>query len=122
MVPWVDWQTTVIACSPRDRYYHRAKEFLPERWLRDNSGAREHPIHSLAFLPFGFGARSCIGRRFAEQELYIATVKVLRVRMSVVCVGVRERERMKDKKGKRRLLSDRFFILNVRKNEENSCK
>jgi cytochrome P450 len=37
-----------------------AREFKPERWLKDkvNGGATE----SLAFLSFGAGTRSCIGR------------------------------------------------------------
>lgn len=43
-----------------------AREFNPERWLKDkvNGGAKE----SLAFITFGYGSRSCIGRGFALAE------------------------------------------------------
>ncbi|KAE8442148.1 hypothetical protein EG329_003799 [Mollisiaceae sp. DMI_Dod_QoI] len=43
-----------------------AREFNPDRWLKDktNGGAKE----SLAFITFGHGTRSCIGRGFAIAE------------------------------------------------------
>ncbi|XP_045624921.1 probable cytochrome P450 49a1 isoform X2 [Procambarus clarkii] len=47
--------------------FPRAKEFLPDRWLRHQPLG---PIHPYASLPFGGGTRMCIGRRIAEQELY----------------------------------------------------
>lgn len=57
-----------------ERFFERAKEYIPERWLRDETGKRK--FHPFSTLPFGFGARSCIGQRFAEQEMYIAIAKV----------------------------------------------
>jgi cytochrome P450 family 49 subfamily A len=52
--------------------------FLPERWLKADecpltAGRRIHPFVS---LPFGYGRRTCIGRRFAEAELNILLAKV----------------------------------------------
>ncbi|KAK7116462.1 hypothetical protein V1264_002138 [Littorina saxatilis] len=58
-------------------YYHNPMSFSPERWLRDQGGQRERDINPLAYIPFGIGARICIGRRFALQELYLAAAKTL---------------------------------------------
>ncbi|XP_059155764.1 probable cytochrome P450 CYP44 [Physella acuta] len=52
-------------------------KFIPERWIRTESGKRHDDIHSMVVLPFGFGPRNCIGRRFAVQEIYLAASKVL---------------------------------------------
>nr|XP_022342408.1 1,25-dihydroxyvitamin D(3) 24-hydroxylase, mitochondrial-like [Crassostrea virginica] len=55
-----------------EEYFPNPEEFKPERWLRD-SGIESHPF---AMLPFGFGSRMCIGRRLAEQELFLTLTKM----------------------------------------------
>ncbi|KAH9644855.1 hypothetical protein HF086_007943 [Spodoptera exigua] len=56
--------------SRLEKYYPRAEEFIPERWLADKTD----PLYygnapAIVTLPFGFGIRSCIGRRIAELEI-----------------------------------------------------
>ena len=90
--------------SNEERYFPSPQEYVPERWLRDvnleepssnlenkytNVKPCEHAktfeiwakqtkigIHPFASLPFGFGRRMCIGKRFAEAELQLLLAKV----------------------------------------------
>ncbi|PVD38391.1 hypothetical protein C0Q70_01005 [Pomacea canaliculata] len=55
-------------------YFPEPEKFIPERFSEENKGSR-NPI---AFLPFGFGPRVCIGMRLAILEVKIAMVHVLR--------------------------------------------
>ncbi|XP_076619364.1 putative cytochrome P450 301a1, mitochondrial [Colletes latitarsis] len=60
--------------SNLDKYFPRSKEFLPERWLDTNGhGVR----HNFASLPYGYGRRMCLGRRFADLEMLIVISKIL---------------------------------------------
>ncbi|KAL0111389.1 hypothetical protein PUN28_012939 [Cardiocondyla obscurior] len=60
------------AISNLEKYFPRSGEFLPERWLHED-GVR----HAFASLPFGYGRRMCLGRRFAELEIIIVISKIL---------------------------------------------
>ncbi|XP_018568698.1 probable cytochrome P450 49a1 [Anoplophora glabripennis] len=62
--------------SNEEEYFPRSKEFLPERWLKSSPFFKEH--HPFASLPFGFGKRMCLGRRFADLELQTLLAKVVR--------------------------------------------
>ncbi|XP_046394231.1 probable cytochrome P450 49a1 [Ischnura elegans] len=74
-----------------DGIYPQAKRFLPERWLKARPDGAERvgstedfdavshgKHHPFAFLPFGFGPRSCVGKRFAEMEMEILLAKIVR--------------------------------------------
>ncbi len=58
----------------KSEYFDDPDDYLPERWMRDESGQNIHPY---LLLPFGFGPRTCVGRRFAEQEMYALIIKLL---------------------------------------------
>ncbi|KAK3092315.1 hypothetical protein FSP39_001212 [Pinctada imbricata] len=62
---------TILAKNPD--LFTDPNAFRPERWMRDSLNRSKH---SFATLPFGFGARSCIGQRFAEQEIHVLIAKV----------------------------------------------
>ncbi|XP_056606604.1 cytochrome P450 27C1 [Triplophysa dalaica] len=60
--------------SMDEENFPRAEEFRPERWLRKDSTDR---VDNFGSIPFGYGIRSCIGRRIAELEMYLALTQLL---------------------------------------------
>ncbi|XP_061400831.1 probable cytochrome P450 12c1, mitochondrial, partial [Musca vetustissima] len=63
-----------------DRYFPNAEKFMPERWLRssnqdDISAKNTNPF---IFLPFGFGPRSCVGKRIVDLQLEITLANIVR--------------------------------------------
>merc|ERR1712106_906431 len=71
--------TTIIRCGSASQNdpasFSNPDKFIPERWLR---GCPErHNANSFANIPFGHGARACIGQRFAKLELHMLMVKIV---------------------------------------------
>lgn len=59
------------------KYFSDPDKFIPERWLRDNAEKSDKLSNPFVYLPFGFGPRSCIGKRFAELENYVLLARYL---------------------------------------------
>ncbi|XP_023930704.1 cytochrome P450 10-like [Lingula anatina] len=59
------------------KYFVSPEKFLPERWLRDGPAVDGEVGNPYVLLPFGNGPRMCLGRRFAEQELYVMIAKIV---------------------------------------------
>ncbi|EFN87619.1 Probable cytochrome P450 301a1, mitochondrial [Harpegnathos saltator] len=59
-----------------EEYVADAKIFKPARWLKEGSNEKLHPFAS---LPYGYGARMCLGRRFADLEMQVLLAKLLRL-------------------------------------------
>ncbi|XP_049811773.1 probable cytochrome P450 301a1, mitochondrial isoform X2 [Schistocerca nitens] len=65
--------------SVSEQYFPQADQFRPERWLKGPDGRSEaQDAHPFASMPFGFGPRMCIGRRFAELEVYTLVARIIR--------------------------------------------
>ncbi|XP_013775772.1 cytochrome P450 315a1, mitochondrial-like [Limulus polyphemus] len=56
-------------------FFPEPGNFKPDRWLR-NRYSRD-VINTFACLPFGFGTRSCIGRRVAEMQMQFLLARVI---------------------------------------------
>nr|QLI62179.1 cytochrome P450 30 [Streltzoviella insularis] len=65
----------MVACR-LPQYVREPLRFKPERWLR-NTEEYEN-LHPFLSLPFGFGPRSCIARRLAEQNICITLIRLVR--------------------------------------------
>jgi cytochrome P450 family 49 subfamily A len=73
-------QTHVIfphyVLSNKEEYFPQPHKFIPERWMK-NDDESQKDIHRFVSLPFGYGRRTCLGRRFAEAEMAILLSKVI---------------------------------------------
>lgn len=58
-----------------DEYFEEGEKFIPERFLKEDANTEIKAKHPFASLPFGFGPRMCIGRRFAELEMEVLLIK-----------------------------------------------
>lgn len=63
-----------MIASRLSQYVTDPLQFKPERWQRNASDYEN--IHPFLSLPFGFGPRSCIARRLAEQNMSITLIRV----------------------------------------------
>ncbi|XP_034049007.1 cytochrome P450 27C1 [Thalassophryne amazonica] len=51
-----------------------ASDFRPERWVRKHTV--DH-VENFGSIPFGYGIRSCIGKRIAELEMHLAVTRLI---------------------------------------------
>lgn len=72
----------VMELSNSEEYFPQSSEFMPERWLKSNEVSEACPEarsrNPFVYLPFGFGPRTCIGKRIAELEMETLLVRLLR--------------------------------------------
>lgn len=50
------------------------EDFRPERWIRKDNTDR---VDNFGSIPFGYGIRSCVGRRIAELEMHLALTQLI---------------------------------------------
>lgn len=61
-----------------DAYFAESDRFVPERWLRTDADADLKCRNPFVYLPFGFGPRMCVGKRFAEMEIQILAARYVK--------------------------------------------
>lgn len=73
-------QTASYFMTHSERYFHRAREFHPERWL-----PATHTLHDTRFAsdtrsalhPFGIGPRGCIGKAVGYMQARVVLAKLV---------------------------------------------
>lgn len=63
-----------MATCRLEEYFKEADKFRPERWI---DPIEKTTIHPFSLLPFGWGTRMCMGKRFSETEIYLTMVKFI---------------------------------------------
>ncbi|XP_035824595.1 probable cytochrome P450 49a1 [Aplysia californica] len=61
-------------------HFEAPEEYRPERWLKQTGSSPDPKIRrrqAICVQPFGLGPRNCVGRRLAEQQMFLAVIKVL---------------------------------------------
>ncbi|KAI4488966.1 hypothetical protein M0804_004464 [Polistes exclamans] len=61
--------------SQREENFEDPDKFRPERWLTNEM---DNDFQEYSYLPFGHGARSCLGRHMAEIQMSLLTAKLIR--------------------------------------------
>uniref|UniRef100_A0A336KNN7 CSON013431 protein n=1 Tax=Culicoides sonorensis TaxID=179676 RepID=A0A336KNN7_CULSO len=69
--------TQTQVASLLEKNFENPLEFNPERWIRNKDGTKPD-INPYTSLPFGHGPRSCIARRFAEQNIILFLLRLIR--------------------------------------------
>ncbi|XP_034535547.1 cytochrome P450 27C1 [Notolabrus celidotus] len=60
--------------SMEEENFPESSDFRPDRWIRKDSTDR---VDNFGSIPFGYGIRSCIGRRIAELEMHLALTRLI---------------------------------------------
>ncbi|KAE9378959.1 cytochrome P450 [Stipitochalara longipes BDJ] len=63
-----------LALMTDERYFTKGWDFIPERWTGEwSEGVKERR----AFIPFGYGAHSCVGKQLALNEMRLTIARVV---------------------------------------------
>lgn len=62
-----------------ERFFPRHKEYIPERWLRDDRSTGLKGLDNSQYIvrPFGVGPRQCPGQRIAEIQILMCIAKII---------------------------------------------
>lgn len=66
---------SIYAAARSERNFHRASEFIPERWMNEDAAFASDRRE--ASQPFSYGPRNCIGRNLAYVEMKLVIASLL---------------------------------------------
>lgn len=66
----------MFTCSRNEKYFQSPNEFKPDRWNRQLNNKYYGVNEPFATLPYGFGARSCIGQKMAHTQMCLTIAEV----------------------------------------------
>nr|XP_036212812.1 probable cytochrome P450 12e1, mitochondrial isoform X1 [Bactrocera oleae] len=62
-----------------EKFVVEPNKYIPERWLRNDIEGKKYQLNNaFVFLPFGFGPRSCVGKRIVDLELEVTLACLVR--------------------------------------------
>ncbi|XP_055681823.1 cytochrome P450 6g1-like [Lutzomyia longipalpis] len=64
----------LVALQRDEKYFPNPTEFIPERFSPENRDS----INPYCYMPFGAGPRNCIGSRFANLQVKLSLITILR--------------------------------------------
>jgi cytochrome P450 len=56
-----------------ERYFVKGEEFIPERWLEEG---KDMVKEKKAFIPWGYGVHSCVGKQLALNEMRLTLARI----------------------------------------------
>lgn len=70
------------------KHFDNADKFIPERWLKKDQKSTKTNTNPYLVLPFSHGMRSCIARRFAEQNMLVLMLRVIILTLDIKNIDV----------------------------------
>jgi cytochrome P450 len=67
-----------LSMSQNEEIFKNAKVFDPYRFLRSEQSKAALSYHPFAAIPFGHGARKCAGAGFAQMDIHLATICLMK--------------------------------------------
>ncbi|TGO50103.1 hypothetical protein BOTNAR_0406g00050 [Botryotinia narcissicola] len=71
----VQFEMSHLVLMTDERYFPQGKSFIPERWTREGP---ELVRDRRAYIPFGYGVHSCVGKTLALHELRLVIARIVR--------------------------------------------
>ncbi|XP_022164033.1 cytochrome P450 315a1, mitochondrial [Myzus persicae] len=69
---------SMFTSSRNGKYFNSPNEFIPDRWNRLKSNKYNGVNEPFATLPYGFGARSCIGQKMAHIQMCLTLAECIK--------------------------------------------